>query len=70
MQVHFQIDNLPPFRNAVLTIGTFDGVHSGHTAILDKLRSEANAHNGETVVITFHPHPRSCPHGIMKYSTF
>jgi len=58
MQVHFQIDNLPPFRNAVLTIGTFDGVHSGHTAILDKLRSEADAQNGETVVITFHPHPR------------
>jgi len=58
MQVHFQIDNLPDFRNAVLTIGTFDGVHSGHTAILDKLRSEADDQNGETVVITFHPHPR------------
>jgi riboflavin kinase/FMN adenylyltransferase len=58
MQVHFQIDNLPSFRNAVLTIGTFDGVHAGHTAILDQLKSEANSQNGETVVITFHPHPR------------
>ncbi len=58
MQVHFQTENLPLFRNAVLTIGTFDGVHTGHTAILDKVKSEALSCNGETVVITFHPHPR------------
>lgn len=58
MQVHFQLEHLPAFRNAVLTIGTFDGVHTGHTAILDKVKSEALACNGETVVITFHPHPR------------
>lgn len=58
MQVHFQTDNLPSFQHAVLTIGTFDGVHSGHNAILDKLRSEADVQNGETIVITFHPHPR------------
>ena len=58
MQVHFQIEHLPVFRNAVLTIGTFDGVHTGHTAILDKVKSEALSCNGETVVITFHPHPR------------
>ena len=58
MKVHRDIDNLPEFRNAVVTIGTFDGVHMGHRQILDKLKEEATAINGETVIITFHPHPR------------
>ena len=58
MKVHYDIDNLPLFRNAVITIGTFDGVHMGHRQIINKLNSEAKANNGETVIITFHPHPR------------
>jgi riboflavin kinase/FMN adenylyltransferase len=58
MQVHYDIDQLPVFRNAVITIGTFDGVHMGHRQIIAKLKSEAAAINGETVIITFHPHPR------------
>lgn len=58
MQVHRDIDHLPRFRNAVVTIGTFDGVHMGHRQIIDKLKEEARAINGETVIITFHPHPR------------
>lgn len=58
MQVHYDIDNLPQFKNAVVTIGTFDGVHMGHRQILSKLKDEAAAVNGETVIITFHPHPR------------
>ncbi|MDZ4792657.1 MAG: bifunctional riboflavin kinase/FAD synthetase [Bacteroidota bacterium] len=58
MQVHYDIENLPVFRNAVITIGTFDGVHMGHRQVIDKLKSEARAINGETVIITFHPHPR------------
>ncbi|HEY6062568.1 MAG TPA: riboflavin biosynthesis protein RibF, partial [Chitinophagaceae bacterium] len=48
MQVHRDIDNLPAFRNAVVTIGTFDGVHMGHRQIIDKLKTEAIANNGET----------------------
>lgn len=58
MKVHYDIENLPVFRNAVITIGTFDGVHMGHRQIIDKLKAEAAANNGETVIITFHPHPR------------
>ena len=58
MKVHYDIDNLPFFKNAVVTIGTFDGVHMGHRQIIDKLKQEATAINGETVIITFHPHPR------------
>lgn len=58
MQVHSQLNNLPAFRNAVITIGTFDGVHTGHQHILQQLQEAAAACNGETVIITFDPHPR------------
>lgn len=58
MKIHRDIEQLPLFCNAVITIGTFDGVHMGHRQIIDKLKSEAKANNGETVIITFHPHPR------------
>jgi len=58
MQVHRDIDNLPLFHNAVVTIGTFDGVHVGHRQIINKLKVEAIKLNGESVIITFHPHPR------------
>lgn len=58
MQVHKNIDALPLFRNAVVTIGTFDGVHEGHRQIINKLKNEAKEIDGETVIITFHPHPR------------
>jgi len=58
MQVHRDIENLPHFRNAVITIGTFDGVHLGHRQIIQKLKEEAKQVKGETVLITFHPHPR------------
>lgn len=58
MQVHKNMDQLPVFRNAVITIGTFDGVHMGHRQVIKNLKEEARTINGETVVITFHPHPR------------
>lgn len=58
MQVHKSIDSLPNFRNAVLTIGTFDGVHRGHQQIIRALKDEAQKVQGETIIITFHPHPR------------
>lgn len=58
MKIHRDIEQLPSFQNAVITIGTFDGVHMGHRQIIEKLKSEAKAINGETVIITFHPHPR------------
>lgn len=58
MQVYRDIDSLPSFRNAVITIGTFDGVHMGHRQVIQRLKTEAAIANGETVIITFHPHPR------------
>lgn len=45
-------------KNAVVTTGTFDGVHLGHQAIFKEMRRLAQEIGGETVVVTFHPHPR------------
>ena len=45
-------------KNAVVTIGTFDGVHLGHQAIFKEMRRIADEIGGETVAVTFHPHPR------------
>ncbi len=62
MQVHRDITNLPFFKNAVVTIGTFDGVHTGHLQIINQLKKEASLVGGETVIITFDPHPRMIVH--------
>ena len=58
MTVHYDIQRLPVFKNAVVTIGTFDGVHTGHQQILQLMQTEAHKIDGETVIITFDPHPR------------
>jgi len=44
-------------RNAVVAIGNFDGVHHGHAQIFDEARSRARDLQGESVVLTFDPHP-------------
>lgn len=58
MKVHQSIDAFPGLKNAVVTIGTFDGVHAGHQQIIRRLNSIADERGGETVVLTFFPHPR------------
>lgn len=58
MKVYYSSDDLPVFSKAVVTIGTFDGVHRGHQRILEQLKREASRIGGETVIVTFHPHPR------------
>jgi len=63
MQIHYHTDQLPVFRRAVITIGTFDGVHTGHASILHQLRQEAARIDGETVIVTFFPHPRKVVKG-------
>ena len=50
--------DFPRLANAVVTSGTFDGVHRGHQRILARLRQVADAVGGSTVVITYWPHPR------------
>jgi riboflavin kinase/FMN adenylyltransferase len=56
--VYFGLDDFKTLENAVVTSGTFDGVHNGHKVIFNNLKKIAKAVNGETVVITFWPHPR------------
>lgn len=58
MRLFHNLTDLPSFQNAVLTIGSFDGVHGGHQRILEQVNALARQINGESVVITFHPHPR------------
>lgn len=60
MQVHYQESGtVPIFKNAVITIGTFDGVHLGHRQIIHQITAEAKSIGGESVIISFYPHPRS-----------
>ena len=58
MKIYEGLDDFVPFENAVVTSGTFDGVHLGHQKILQRIRSIADGIEGETVLITFWPHPR------------
>ena len=62
MKIYHNIDEFKPIKNAVVTIGTFDGVHLGHRKILSKIKELADAINGETVILTFFPHPRMILH--------
>jgi riboflavin kinase / FMN adenylyltransferase len=59
MIVARSLGELPAVQNSVVTVGTFDGVHAGHRAILGELTMRAAASGGRSVVITFHPHPRT-----------
>ena len=58
MEIYNCIKDFQPIKNAVVTVCTFDGVHLGHQAIFRTMKQEAEAIDGETVVITFYPHPR------------
>lgn len=62
MQVHRDIDSLPSFKNAVITVGTFDGVHLGHQQLIHRINKIANEIEGKSVLITFDPHPRTVVH--------
>ncbi len=59
MPVHQNLNDLPNIKNAVITVGTFDGVHQGHKILIQQIKEEAEKCNGESVLITFEPHPRS-----------
>jgi riboflavin kinase/FMN adenylyltransferase len=58
MKVHYNLNQLPQFNKGVITTGAFDGVHRGHQQILSRMKEIATQTGGETIIITFHPHPR------------
>lgn len=58
MRIINGLEELIDLPNPVITIGTFDGVHIGHQKILSMLNEAAIRYSGESVLLTFHPHPR------------
>lgn len=58
MNIFRSFESAEGIVNPVVTTGSFDGVHIGHKTILHRLRTLADTHDGESVLITFHPHPR------------
>jgi len=58
MKIYRRLEDLPKFEKTVITIGSFDGVHIGHQKILQRIVALAKAENCESIVVTFHPHPR------------
>lgn len=62
MNIYNHINDFRKIDNAVVTIGTFDGVHIGHQKIISRLCEVARQTGGETVVLTFFPHPRMILH--------
>ena len=53
-----ELKNIERVPNTVLTVGTFDGVHRGHRALIEKVVEKARKRNARSVVVTFDPHPR------------
>jgi len=56
-------DDIEPDPQSVLTVGTFDGVHRGHQAIIEYLRTRSREKEGVSTLVSFDPHPRSVVHG-------
>ena len=57
MQVHYGITDIH-IVNPVVTMGSFDGVHKGHVQVIENLKRVAAKLGGESVIISFEPHPR------------
>lgn len=66
MQIHYGIENLQ-IANPVVTIGSFDGVHKGHVQVIRSLEKVARRLDGETVIISFEPHPREVLYPMEKH---
>lgn len=58
MKVYTNIDDFKGVKSPIVTTGTFDGVHLGHQKLISRLKDVAREENGETVLLTFSPHPR------------
>lgn len=70
MEIYHGLEAYKKVKNPVVTVGTFDGVHLGHNKIFDRMKALAKNCGGETVVITFHPHPRLVVHPDSKNLKF
>jgi len=62
VKIYHNAEDFIPVKDPVVTVGTFDGVHLGHQKIFERMKELAKETGGETVVVTFHPHPRLVIH--------
>ncbi|MFZ6050860.1 bifunctional riboflavin kinase/FAD synthetase [Halocola ammonii] len=73
MKIYRDISSFKNVEKPIFTTGTFDGVHIGHQKIISRLKDIARQKRGETVMLTFHPHPRMVlfpdDHGLELLST-
>jgi riboflavin kinase/FMN adenylyltransferase len=58
VKIHYDIESIPALNITAVTTGTFDGVHLGHKIIIERLIAAARTIGGESVLLTFYPHPR------------
>ena len=68
MEVVWGLENWKPVKNPVVTVGSFDGVHAAHRRIVGLLKREAESVKGNSVLITFSPHPRLVLHSFDAYA--
>jgi riboflavin kinase/FMN adenylyltransferase len=62
VKIYHKLEDFTPVKHPVVTVGTFDGVHLGHQVIFNRMKKLAHEIGGETIVVTFHPHPRLVVH--------
>lgn len=65
MEVHYGVEDID-IKNPVVTIGSFDGVHLGHACVIEHLKEKATCIGGESVIISFEPHPREVLYPLEK----
>lgn len=70
MKIYHGLEEFISIKNPVVTVGTFDGVHLGHHQIFKRMKRIAEKCDGETLVVTFHPHPRLVLHPDSKNLKF
>ena len=59
MKVYTKLEELKSLEHCILTIGSFDGLHIGHQALIRKVTELAKASKTDSAMLTFHPHPRA-----------
>jgi riboflavin kinase/FMN adenylyltransferase len=58
LEIYYNLNNYTSTKKAFVTLGTFDGLHTGHQKVLKNLVAKAHQNNAEAVLLTFFPHPR------------
>ncbi|MFI3295911.1 MAG: adenylyltransferase/cytidyltransferase family protein, partial [Rikenellaceae bacterium] len=63
MKIYNGIEELPQFKETVVSVGSFDGVHRGHRLLISRMNDLAESLGATSVIVTFDPHPREVLRG-------